>query len=76
MSTVKHLVNNFQVWVNQLALNEAGITSASQDPEGGKILKNSQGQPNGKVVRVNKKNIHIVIQLQFISTSIHYKWIS
>ncbi|MBT4521302.1 MAG: amidohydrolase [Halieaceae bacterium] len=35
------------VWVNSMALERAGITSATPDPEGGIIERNAAGEPNG-----------------------------
>ncbi len=35
------------MWVNSVALQEAGITQRSDDPQGGKILKDSAGRLNG-----------------------------
>ncbi|MDD3051227.1 MAG: amidohydrolase family protein, partial [Candidatus Cloacimonetes bacterium] len=37
-------------WVNSLALKIASITDKTAQPEGGKILKDSDGQPNGILV--------------------------
>lgn len=34
-------------WVNSMALQLAGITASSPDPEGGSILRDEHGQPNG-----------------------------
>ena len=39
-----------RAWVNSLALKMAGITRDTPDPVGGKILKNSSGEPNGLLV--------------------------
>jgi predicted amidohydrolase YtcJ len=35
------------IWVNSLALKLAGITKDSTDPQGGEILRNSDGEPSG-----------------------------
>ncbi len=35
------------VWVNSMALEHAGISSATPDPEGGIIERNAAGEPNG-----------------------------
>lgn len=34
-------------WVNSVALREAGITASTPDPEGGQIVRDSNGQPVG-----------------------------
>jgi len=34
-------------WANETALRAAGIDASSADPEGGRILKDSTGKPNG-----------------------------
>jgi len=35
------------VWLNSLALQQAGITAETPDPPGGQILRDTQGQPSG-----------------------------
>jgi predicted amidohydrolase YtcJ len=35
------------IWVNSLALETAGITKDTPDPQGGEILKNEKGEPLG-----------------------------
>ncbi len=35
------------IWVNTVALKTAGVTAASKDPAGGKIIRDSQGNPTG-----------------------------
>ncbi|MFN2481904.1 MAG: amidohydrolase, partial [Pyrinomonadaceae bacterium] len=34
-------------WANSLALEKAGVTRATRDPEGGEILRDAQGEPTG-----------------------------
>ncbi|MGH9940922.1 MAG: amidohydrolase [Pyrinomonadaceae bacterium] len=34
-------------WTNSLALQKAGVTRATQAPEGGEILRDAEGQPTG-----------------------------
>ncbi|HVF51753.1 MAG TPA: amidohydrolase [Pyrinomonadaceae bacterium] len=34
-------------WANTLALQKAGVTRATRDPEGGEILRDAQGEPTG-----------------------------
>ena len=42
------LRRGFRLWVvNSLALEKAGITSATPDPQGGKIARDERGIPNG-----------------------------
>lgn len=36
-----------QAWCNKKALDAAGITANSKDPEGGQIVRNSLGEPTG-----------------------------
>jgi predicted amidohydrolase YtcJ len=38
------------VWVNSKALELAGITASTPDPEGGKILRDASGEPTGVLV--------------------------
>ncbi len=38
------------VWANSAALHRAGITAASPDPEGGRILRDTEGEPTGMLV--------------------------
>ncbi len=40
-------VDGHAVWVNSKALELAGITSRTQDPEGGKIMRDAEGNPTG-----------------------------
>lgn len=42
-------MNGFGAWGNQLAMEAAGITAQAQDPIGGEILRDAQGQPTGAV---------------------------
>lgn len=42
-----HAVDHHTVWVNSRALEIAGITSQTQDPDGGTIARNSDGSPRG-----------------------------
>lgn len=35
------------IWVNQRALDIAGITASTPDPAGGKIVKDAEGEPSG-----------------------------
>ncbi len=44
---VLHAVDHHTVWVNSKALEIAGITAATQDPEGGSIARNGDGSPKG-----------------------------
>jgi predicted amidohydrolase YtcJ len=40
-------LHGFAVWGNRLALEEAGITAATEAPSGGRILKDERGNPTG-----------------------------
>ncbi len=40
-------VDGHAIWVNTKALQEAGISRSTQDPPGGRILRDSQGDPTG-----------------------------
>lgn len=43
-------VDGHAVWVNKKVLDIAGITRATPDPEGGKIIRDRQGNPTGVFV--------------------------
>lgn len=43
-------VDGHAVWVNKVALELAGITKATPDPEGGKILRDARGEPTGVLI--------------------------
>ncbi|WP_426756860.1 amidohydrolase [Myxococcus sp. Y35] len=43
-------VDHHAAWVNGEALRRAGITRDTPDPEGGRILKDAQGEPTGVLV--------------------------
>ncbi|MDR1916358.1 MAG: amidohydrolase, partial [Synergistaceae bacterium] len=42
--------DNHAIWVNSKALELAGITKATKDPEGGVIQRDSKGEPSGILV--------------------------
>lgn len=44
---VLHAVDHHTIWVNSKALEIAGITVSTEDPEGGSISRNSDGSPKG-----------------------------
>lgn len=44
---VLQAVDHHTIWVNSKTLEIAGITSATQDPDGGTIARNSDGTPRG-----------------------------
>lgn len=44
---VLQAVDHHTIWVNSKALEIAGITSATSDPDGGTIARNSDGSPRG-----------------------------
>jgi predicted amidohydrolase YtcJ len=43
-------LHGFAVWANRLAFEEANITSATEVPEGGEILRDRDGNPTGVLV--------------------------
>lgn len=43
-------VDGHAAWVNSEALKRAGITRATQDPAGGRIIRDSKGEPTGVLV--------------------------
>lgn len=43
-------VDGHAAWVNSRALAEAGITKATPDPAGGKIVRDASGEPTGVLV--------------------------
>ncbi len=43
-------VDGHAVWVNKIALDMAGITNSTPDPEGGKILRDGDGNPTGVLI--------------------------
>ncbi|MBK6900420.1 MAG: amidohydrolase [bacterium] len=43
-------VDGHASWVNRALLDLAGITAATPDPEGGRILRDAQGEPTGVLV--------------------------
>ncbi|MCX6456972.1 MAG: amidohydrolase [Actinobacteria bacterium] len=42
-----HAVDHHTIWVNNKALEIAGITSATKDPDGGTIARRADGSPKG-----------------------------
>ncbi|MEJ2237462.1 MAG: amidohydrolase [Gemmatimonadales bacterium] len=43
-------LHGFAAWGNELAFERAGITSATEDPDGGQILRDRSGSPTGVLV--------------------------
>lgn len=43
-------VDGHAAWVNRRALDVAGITAATADPHGGKIIRDSRGEPTGVLI--------------------------
>lgn len=43
-------IDGHAIWVNSVALREAGITKATRDPAGGKIVRNAAGEPTGVLI--------------------------
>ena len=44
---VLHAVDHHTIWVNSKALEIAGLTSSTQDPDGGTIARREDGSPKG-----------------------------
>ena len=43
-------IDGHAYWVNSVALRAAGVTRATRDPAGGKILRNAAGEPTGVLI--------------------------
>jgi predicted amidohydrolase YtcJ len=43
-------IDGHSVWANSRALSEASVTRATEDPDGGKILRDSSGTPTGILI--------------------------
>jgi predicted amidohydrolase YtcJ len=43
-------IGGHSVWVNSLALQTAGITAQTPDPDGGQILRDAAGEPTGMLI--------------------------
>jgi len=43
-------VDGHAIWVNTAALRTAGVTAATKDPDGGRILRRPDGSPSGVLV--------------------------
>jgi predicted amidohydrolase YtcJ len=43
-------IDGHAIWVNSVALREAGITKATRDPAGGKIVRTAAGEPTGVLI--------------------------
>ena len=43
-------IDGHAIWVNSVALREAGITKATPDPDGGKIVRDGAGEPTGVLI--------------------------
>jgi len=43
-------IDGHAIWVNSVALREAGIARATPDPAGGKILRDAAGEPTGVLI--------------------------
>ena len=48
-------------WVNSRALELAGITAASEDPPGGEIVRDAEGQPTGILLETAAQLVYKVI---------------
>jgi len=43
-------IDGHSLWANAAALRAAGITAATKDPQGGRIMRDASGQPTGVLV--------------------------
>jgi predicted amidohydrolase YtcJ len=43
-------IDGHSIWVNSKALAEASVSRATEDPDGGKVLRDSAGEPTGILV--------------------------
>jgi predicted amidohydrolase YtcJ len=43
-------IDGHAIWVNSVALREAGITKGTPDPDGGKIVRDAAGEPTGVLI--------------------------
>jgi predicted amidohydrolase YtcJ len=43
-------IDGHAIWVNSVALREAGITRSTRDPDGGKIVRDGAGEPTGVLI--------------------------
>jgi predicted amidohydrolase YtcJ len=43
-------IDGHAIWVNSVALRQAGITKATPDPAGGKIVRGASGEPTGVLI--------------------------
>jgi predicted amidohydrolase YtcJ len=43
-------IDGHALWVNSVALRAAGITKATRDPAGGKIVRDARGEPTGVLI--------------------------
>ncbi|MCL2601961.1 MAG: amidohydrolase family protein [Treponema sp.] len=60
------------LWVNSAAIEAAGITSATPDPEGGEILKNPRGEPSGMLMGLAQGLVNSVVPIASDSQKRHY----
>ena len=54
---VLHAVDHHTIWANSKALEIAGITSTTADPDGGTIARNSDGTPRGTLREPSAMNL-------------------
>src|SRR5271169_3312677 len=50
-------VDGHAIWVNSKAMEIAGITRETKDPDGGKIIRDSKGNPTGIFVEDNAREL-------------------
>jgi predicted amidohydrolase YtcJ len=54
-------IGEHSVWVNSLALERAGITSATPDPPGGRIVRDAEGHATGLLLEEAQKLVTAVM---------------
>lgn len=50
-------VDGHAIWVNQKAMEIAGVTRETKDPDGGKIVRDAKGNPTGIFVEDNAREL-------------------
>ena len=57
-------------WVNSRALELAGITAASEDPPGGEIVRDAEGQPTGILLETAAQLVYKIIPEADVDTMV------
>jgi predicted amidohydrolase YtcJ len=56
-----HDASGHQLWVNSVALKEAGITRETPDPQGGRIVHDADGEPTGLLLENATAAVYMAI---------------